>query len=37
MKVAILAGGFGPRLADENEVRRKPMVESAGARSSGTS
>jgi glucose-1-phosphate cytidylyltransferase len=27
MKVAILAGGFGSRLAEETEVRPKPMVE----------
>jgi len=30
MKVAILAGGFGTRLADETEVRPKPMVEVGG-------
>ena len=27
MKVAILAGGPGTRLAEETEVRPKPMVE----------
>src|SRR6185503_10049387 len=27
MKVAILAGGFGTRLAEETEARPKPMVE----------
>jgi glucose-1-phosphate cytidylyltransferase len=27
MKVAILAGGFGSRLAEETEIRPKPMVE----------
>ena len=27
MKVALLAGGFGSRLAEETEVRPKPMVE----------
>ena len=27
MKVAILAGGFGTRLAEETEIRPKPMVE----------
>jgi len=30
MKVAILAGGFGTRLAEETEIRPKPMVEIAG-------
>jgi glucose-1-phosphate cytidylyltransferase len=30
MKVAILAGGFGSRLAEETEVRPKPMVEVGG-------
>ncbi len=30
MKVAILAGGFGTRLAEETEVRPKPMVEIGG-------
>lgn len=30
MKVAILAGGFGSRLAEETEVRPKPMVEIGG-------
>jgi glucose-1-phosphate cytidylyltransferase len=27
MKVVILAGGFGTRLAEETDVRPKPMVE----------
>jgi len=30
MKVVILAGGLGTRLAEENEVRPKPMVEIGG-------
>jgi glucose-1-phosphate cytidylyltransferase len=30
MKVAILAGGFGSRLAEETEVKPKPMVEIGG-------
>jgi len=30
MKVAILAGGYGTRLAEETEVRPKPMVEIGG-------
>ena len=30
MKVAILAGGFGSRLAEETEIRPKPMVEVGG-------
>lgn len=30
MKVALLAGGFGTRLAEETEVRPKPMVEIGG-------
>ena len=30
MKVAILAGGAGTRLAEETEVRPKPMVEIGG-------
>ena len=27
MKVAILAGGYGSRLAEETEIKPKPMVE----------
>ena len=30
MKVVILAGGFGTRLAEETSVRPKPMVEIGG-------
>ena len=30
MKVGILAGGFGSRLAEETEIRPKPMVETGG-------
>ncbi|NER83216.1 MAG: NTP transferase domain-containing protein, partial [Leptolyngbya sp. SIO1D8] len=30
MKVAILAGGHGTRLAEETEIRPKPMVEIGG-------
>lgn len=30
MKVAILAGGMGTRLAEETEIRPKPMVEIGG-------
>ncbi len=30
MKVAILSGGFGTRLAEETEIRPKPMVEIGG-------
>ncbi|MCF6339027.1 MAG: glucose-1-phosphate cytidylyltransferase, partial [Gammaproteobacteria bacterium] len=30
MKVAFLAGGYGTRLAEETEVRPKPMVEIGG-------
>src|SRR5215469_14688752 len=30
MKVAILAGGMGTRLAEETDVRPKPMVEIGG-------
>ena len=30
MKVAILAGGLGSRLAEETEVKPKPMVEIGG-------
>jgi len=35
MKVAILAGGVGSRLAEETETKPKPMVETAGDRFSG--
>lgn len=37
MIVVILAGGLGTRLAEETEVRPKPMVTSAAGPSSGTS
>src|SRR5215212_8141556 len=30
MKVVILAGGLGSRLAEETELKRKPMVEIGG-------
>ena len=30
MKVAILAGGLGSRLAEETEMKPKPMVEIGG-------
>lgn len=30
MKVAILAGGFGTRLAEETDIRPKPMIEIGG-------
>ena len=30
MKVVILAGGMGTRLAEESDVRPKPMVEIGG-------
>ncbi|MEN4098396.1 MAG: NTP transferase domain-containing protein, partial [Anaerolineaceae bacterium] len=30
MRVAILAGGFGSRLAEETEIKPKPMVEIGG-------
>ena len=30
MKVAILSGGLGTRLAEETEVKPKPMVEIGG-------
>ena len=30
MKVAILAGGVGTRLAEETEIKPKPMVEIGG-------
>lgn len=30
MKVVILAGGYGTRLADENEIKPKPMIEIGG-------
>ncbi|MGB7293893.1 MAG: sugar phosphate nucleotidyltransferase, partial [Thermodesulfobacteriota bacterium] len=30
MKVVILAGGFGTRIAEESAVRPKPMVEIGG-------
>ncbi len=32
MKIAILAGGFGSRLAEETEIRPKLMVASRGRR-----
>ena len=37
MKVAILAGGVGTRLAEETAIRPKPMVEIGGRPSSGIS
>ena len=37
MKVALLAGGVGTRLAEETEIKPKPMVEIGGGRSCGTS
>ena len=30
VKVAVLAGGMGTRLAEETEIRPKPMVEIGG-------
>lgn len=30
MKVVILAGGFGTRIAEESDLRPKPMVEIGG-------
>ncbi len=30
MKVAILAGGFGSRMAEATEIRPKPMTEIGG-------
>ena len=37
VKVVILAGGLGTRLAEETEVKPKPMVEIGGRPFSGTS
>ena len=30
MKVVILAGGYGTRLAEETDIRPKPMIEIGG-------
>lgn len=37
LKAVILAGGFGTRLAEETEIKPKPMVEIGGSRFCGIS